>query len=235
MPILIEKFEKDLDEIHQSDISSHSKNIILTPFYDVYQINICEYLTDDYSGIVLINYLGYEKADWISSELEDFQEKYPEKTSFELFNHMQELVNFNDPELVGCVAFKNYHDSVVSGAQIKAAFVQKDHQRHEIATKTYVILMDKYGAVISDGTQTPLAQKLWALSLPKYGDVSIYNSQHKRFLSQQIPQNKMAIWSIPVSDPNHFNIHVNVTSNNLDQYLSDHDCCQHVLLVLKHS
>jgi len=231
MPLLIDRFEKDLKQVDLSLYPTTTETYIVTDLLDAYHIKVGKSFFPPYNGMVTIFHLKYDKIEWISEEIDDFKDQNPDAKPTEIYEHLNALTQFNEPELIGCVAFNHYHDSMLSGIQIKASFVEKEHQRNLIATQTYQFLATQYQAVISDQLQTPLAQKLWALSLTRQGNVSIYDSHNRCYVTQTMPKEKIAIWNIPLHDPKYYELSVAVANNSLCHYLSEHDC-QHILLVL---
>ncbi|PSU07106.1 hypothetical protein C9I92_15235 [Photobacterium ganghwense] len=192
-PAITQVYSKALDEEVQGLLPStydcHFYNAI-DGF--LYRLEIRAIERSMYTGAVIVYKLNYAEGD-----------EYPEEYAEEAFSESQcKFKAAEDALALGipvhneqCVARYIFRDmevtlgeeNVVSGKQIRGAYVDPEFQASSITKHVYLTLLEQHGTLISDHTQSIAGHKLWAFGVCKWGVVKVYDSDNKKVLVDLLP------------------------------------------------
>lgn len=78
-------------------------------------------------------------------------------------------------------------NEVLSGKQIRGAYVDPEYARAKLTKEVYLTLLDQHGVLVSDNVQSVDGHGLWAYGVCNWGEVSVYDSNTQRILSRLLP------------------------------------------------
>ncbi|ELV8556163.1 hypothetical protein QNE49_003856 [Vibrio fluvialis] len=157
------------------------------------------------TGAVYSHILELKKFEGIPEWLIDYSQEdldidlYPDAES--QVEHLQEL--YGEPfiiKTIGRFAYNNMqickNGEEVDAKQIFGAYIDPEYANEGLGFEVYSLLIEEYGCLVSDDTQSIAGSSFWAQRLSVEFDVFTYDTVQRKVLEQFKLENDKFIYSI---------------------------------------